>query len=459
MGRLNQKKCSLSRLFARYLLTVAASLLGTLVVSILLLQGMLCSGLLLPANTAETQLHDYGEQLQSGTLQPIDLPFYYRWAILNMSGEPETYSPLPAKRQQQLLEAVETEQTVISDFPFSQYHRLFLLPGDRLCIIQYDFSTPYTVPWMQKFLPDGQICILLLYIILSLLVILFWTKRYARRLGHDAEALTAAARAIQEQQLDTSFTQNTCVCEFDETLQAMDLLRHSLSASLHEQWELEQQRAQEIAALTHDLKTPLTVISGNSELLAESELRPDQQPCVDAIGRNAEKMAHYLDQLRTISSQQYTIAQKEPVSLSQLFGQWVTLGEELCAPKAIRFISAAPPHRNGSLELESVCRAVQNLLENAVRYTPEGGEIHLSAAIAQGVLQITVQDSGPGFTKEALIHGCDLFYTENSSRQSNGNTGMGLYYAQCVASRHQGSVTLTNTDTGASVTMLLRITE
>ncbi len=102
---------------------------------------------------------------------------------------------------------------------------------------------------------------------------------------------------------------------------------------------------------------------------------------------------------------------------------------------------------------------MQNLLDNAIRYTPEGGEIHLSANVEHPVLQITVQDSGPGFTKEALAHCCELFYTENSSRQANGNIGMGLYYVQRVAERHHGSVTVSNTDFGGAVTIQLYITE
>lgn len=459
MGRLNKKKCSLSQLFFQYLLTVAGSLFCTLVFGILLLLVMLYSGLLLPANTAETQLPHYEAGLQAGELQPAELPFYYRWALFDQVGIMGDHSPLSVQKQQQLLKAVQNRQTVISSFPFSQYHRFILLPEGQLCVIQYDFSTPYTIRWMRAFLPDWQLCLLLLELILSLLVIFFWTKHYAHRLGQDAEALTAAAQAIKDQRLDEVFDQGTCVCEFDETLKAMELLRISLSASLHDQWKLEQQRVQEIAALTHDLKTPLTVISGNSELLAELDLSPEQQTCVDAIQRNSEKMTLYLNQLRAINTQQNTIMRKETVSVSRLFEDWVSMGNELCTPKKIRLVSSEVPHGLCHLDSQSVCRAVQNLLDNAIRYTPEGGEIHLSANVEHSVLQITVQDSGPGFTKEALAHCCELFYTENSSRQANGNIGMGLYYVQRVAERHHGSVTVSNTDFGGAVTIQLYITE
>lgn len=453
-----KRECTLTTLFWHYLLAVGGSLICILVLTGCVFWILLVSGVVLPADTAESQVWDLETALSDGTLTPAEVPYYFRWAQLDENSQILEHSDLSHRRQAQIQKAAEDQAAMTSGFPYGQYYRFVRLPDGSQCVLQYDFSMPYATEWMQRHLPDLQILMLLLMLLLDVLATLFWTKQYARMLRNDAAALTDATQAIMERQLDIPFRNDTHVCEFGRTLQAMDLLRSSLAGSLREQWTMEQQRVQEITALTHDLKTPLTVISGNSELLAEEELSEEQRKSVDAILRNARRMESYLGQLRSVVVQQDQSAERVVVNLQELFAEWVHMGEELCSPKQIRFRAAEPPSMECSMEVESVHRAVLNILDNAVRYTPDGGEIVLSASKEESFLSIVVQDSGPGFSQEAIAHGCECFYTDNSSRQGEGHMGMGLYFAQCVAKKHHGAVTISNTKSGGVVVLRLKIT-
>ncbi len=458
--QLSNKKITLTQLFWHYLLTVGVSAMGLLALVVIWAVVMLSVGLVLPANTAERQVQVVESGLMSGALAPAEVPPYYRWACIDRGGEVTDHSlGLSARRQAQMEAAAEDGSMMASDFPYSQYHRFAPMPDGRLCVLQYDYSAPYTQPWMQQYLPEFQTLTLMLFGLALVLMIVFWTKHYARKLRGDAMALTAATKAIAEQRLDVPFENHTNVREFGELLQAMDVLRSDLSASLHQQWSMEQQRTREIAALTHDLKTPLTVISGNSELLAEEELEDGQRRSVEAILRNAQRMESCLNQLRLVVRQQEQPSRRENTALEELFAEWVTMGEELCGAKEIPLLLSEAPRCTCRLDVQGVTRAVQNLLDNAVRYTPQGGEIRLSAWVEDSQLNIVVEDGGPGFTEEALTHGCDAFFTENRSRQGAEHMGMGLYNVQCVAQRHQGTVTLSNGKTGGVVTLQLKLTE
>ncbi len=456
---LKRKGWTLTRIFWNYLLSVGLSLAGVMVLIVCMFLGLLGTGVLLPANTAEQNIDALERALTTGTLAPEEIPFYYRWACLDDRGEITTHSELSQRRQEQLCEAVSENKTVVSALLFSQYHRILVCPDGTRCVVQYDFSIPYAVPWMRRWLPEYQLLMLLEILLGVVLAIVFWTRRYARKLNQDAMALNAATRAILEQRLDVPFSDQTNVREFGETLEAMDLLRSGLSDALHEQWNMERIRAQEISALAHDLKTPLTVIGGNGELLAEENLSEEQRKSVEAILRNVERMRSYLNQLRLVAAQQNRPVSRRPVGLSDLFVEWIAMGEELCAEKSIRFSAVPPPAAVCAVEVESVSRAVQNLLENAVRYTPEGQTVSLSAEVKGTILRMVVRDSGPGFTEAALAHGCEAFYTEDQSRGGTGHMGMGLYSAQCVARRHGGTLTLSNGENGGVVTLELRLTD
>lgn len=110
--------------------------------------------------------------------------------------------------------------------------------------------------------------------------------------GADGETrkLTKASAAIAAQRPEEIEVSGAKVREFAETLRAMQTMGSQLTASLQSQWKLEQQRAEQTAALAHDLKTPLAIITGNADLLAEDEnLTEAQKAQIAAMQRAAKK--------------------------------------------------------------------------------------------------------------------------------------------------------------------------
>ena len=89
------------------------------------------------------------------------------------------------------------------------------------------------------------------------------------------------------------------VREYDEALNALQLMGQELTGSLQKQWSMEQKQREQIIQLSHELKTPLAVIEGNADLLAEDEaLTPEQREQVEAILRGTEQTRTYLLKIR-----------------------------------------------------------------------------------------------------------------------------------------------------------------
>ena len=131
------------------------------------------------------------------------------------------------------------------------------------------------------------------------------------------------------------------------------------------------------------------------------------------------------------------------------------MGQSLCTVKRIDFVSGPVPDSEVEVYRASLDRAVVNLLDNAVRYTPAGGQIFLSVTAEKDAVAIAVEDTGPGFSAEALAKGGQAFFTSDASRPQEGHLGLGLFFVRQTARRHGGTLELANTGRGARVVLTL----
>lgn len=439
-------------MFWRYLLTTGAVILALAVLWWLGMSILIQMQFVYPASTAADGVDDLVYELEAGAITPEEIPYYYRWAVFDRSRQVVDPGNMN-RRQLSYAESALAGDSIRYGIFYAQYHRMVELPTGETCVVQYDYSMPYGLESLQTHLPEFQTCAILVLLGSWLLTGILLTKHFAGLLRRDAALLTTAAQTIARQRLDTPLEGRARVREFGQTLTAMEQLRVSLAQSLESQWAMEQQRQLELAALTHDLKTPLTVISGNAELLQEDQLEPAQQEMVDAILRSAVRLQEYTAQLRAMTLPDAAPEAKESVTLDALAESWKEIGQSLCAGKQIDFVCDPVPAVEAEVYRASLDRAVSNLLDNAARYTPPGGQISLAVSAEQNSIAIAVEDTGPGFSAEALAKGGEAFFTSNASRPQEGHLGLGLFFARQTARRHGGTLELANTGRGAKVTL------
>ena len=445
----------LQTLFARYLLTTCLTMAVLALLWWTAFMAAMNRGWVLPAYTAAAQAEALAQRIgNTGVLEPDSVPHYIRWAVFSREGELTAHAAMKLSRLEQIRRAA-SEGRLKQGLLYTQYHRLVPMGGGGMAVLQYDYAVPYQSARLAACLPDFQS--LMLVVLAGLLggAAALHTRRYARLLREDAQRLTQASQAIVSRSLQTPISIGTHAAELEEALRAMEALRLSLAESLERQFVLEQERRREIASLAHDLKTPLAVISGSAELLEEDGLPDGPAQRVRAIERAAERMQACLNQLQALSAQMDDGEERmQMVNLATLAEALNAQGAGLCAARRVRFIPSGLPQGEGRLEREAVTRAALNLLDNAARYAGPDGRVALSLAAEDGLLSLTVRDSGPGFSAEALRLAGRAFYTEEKHRSSGGHAGMGLCYAAQTALRHGGVLTLQN-DSGAVARMTL----
>ena len=430
-----RKLTSLRSVLLRYLLLCGGGCALILVLWWVIFMQLINIGFLLPAVASAQACADARETVASMTADTFDslqISDLCRWAVV------QNDTVLQTNMDDRHLKIALNAFHGGSGNPGYQYD--VKMADGSFCLLQYDYATPYADPALRDTLPDFQTC----YFVLLAALILVWlgwqTHCTVRAFAAETARLNAAVDAIAARQLEQIDTDGVRIREFAATLQALQTMGRELTDSLQSQWRMEQQRAEQIAALAHDLKTPLTVIQGNADLLAEDALSADQQTQVEAILRGTERARHYLAALRTAGAAPAVQTSLASHALTERLAQ---TARALCAPAGIHFILQEEWQGTIRAAENDLLRAAENLLDNAAAHTPRGGTVTLTVAKENNSFILRVTDTGPGFTPEALAKAGEMLYTD-AARSDASHQGLGLYFAKKVAQFHGGTLVLSN---------------
>lgn len=429
-----RKLTSLRSVLLRYLLLCGGGCALILVLWWVIFMQLINIGFLLPAVASAQACADARETVASMTADTFDslqISDLCRWAVV------QNDTVLQTNMDDRHL------KIAINAFHGSGnlgYQYDVKMADGSFCLLQYDYATPYADPALRDTLPDFQTCYILLLAVLILVWLGWQTHCTVRTFAAETSRLNAAVDAIAARQLEQIDTDGVRIREFAATLQALQTMGRELTDSLQSQWRMEQQRTEQIAALAHDLKTPLTVIQGNADLLAEDALSADQQTQVEAILRGTERARHYLAALRTAGAAPAVQTSLASHALTERLAQ---TARALCAPAGIHFILQEEWQGTIRAAENDLLRAAENLLDNAAAHTPRGGTVTLTVAKENNSFILRVTDTGPGFTPEALAKAGEMLYTD-AARSDALHQGLGLYFAKKVAQFHGGTLVLSN---------------
>lgn len=439
-----RKLTSLRSVLLRYLLLCGGGCALILVLWWVIFMQLINIGFLLPAVASAQACSEARETVAAVTAETFDsnqISDLCRWAVVQDGTVLQTNMTA-----RQLKIALNDFHGGSGNLGYTQYQYDVKMADGSFCLLQYDYATPYADPALRDTLPDFQTC----YFVLLAALILVWlgwqTHCTVRVFAAETACLDRAVDAIAAQQPERIDADGAHLREFSATLHAMQTMGRELTDSLQSQWRMEQQRAEQIAALTHDLKTPLSIIQGNADLLAEDALSADQQTQVEAILRGTDRAQQYLAALRTACAPPAT---RETFPSHTLVNELAETARALCAPAGVQLILNEQWQGTLCAAQCDLLRAAENLLDNAVRYTPRGGTVTLLVTKEKQDFILRVTDTGPGFTAEALARAGELLYTE-AARSDTAHQGFGLYFARRVALSHNGTLRLSNTPGGCA---------
>ena len=221
---------------------------------------------------------------------------------------------------------------------------------------------------------------------------------------------------------------------------------YRLSETLEQVRQLHRSKTDFFANVSHDLRTPLQLIVGPLEELAANRNAPGETTeAVDVMLRNARRLLYLIDQLLLVSRADAGPSQlrRAPIDPAALTSQ-VAEAFSLAAREKGIALTVEGPEQGTTAHLDPgwLNAALSNLMGNALRHTPEGGQIILRHADLDGALHLEVQDNGPGIPKERQADIFDRFAQANDSSGQRGSLGLGLAIVREAARLHGGEAKL-----------------
>ena len=206
-----------------------------------------------------------------------------------------------------------------------------------------------------------------------------------------------------------------------------------------------------VADASHELRTPLAVLRGETEVaLTKTRTIDEYQRSLSLIRDEAERLSRIVEDLFILAHRPVDAPAallKEPLSLNEVVRDCARAAQVLAARKGVRLKTQNDPVSivlNGDKELLN--RTVLNLLDNAVKYTPSGGEVSIALARQNGNALIVVRDTGIGIPQVDQPHIFDRFYRVDKARsRALGGAGLGLSIVQWIVDAHEGRIKVQST--------------
>ena len=273
----------------------------------------------------------------------------------------------------------------------------------------------------------------------------------ARSLTHPIRDLTEATSAIANGKLGAQ----VAVRSHDEMGQLASSFNR-MSSDLARSTEMRRQMTADVA---HDLRTPLSLLLGYTEALHDGKFRGSQQTYA-VMHDAAQQLQHLVEDLNTLALADAGELKlmRQPVAPQALLERTVrAFAARAQAQQVALAVESGSDAPLVDVDPDRIFQVLANLVANALRYTPAGGKVSLSARPQDAGVAMCVQDTGSGIAPEHLPYVFDRFYRADQARHGqSGEAGLGLAIARSIVESHGGTISVQSTPgQGAAFTIWL----
>ncbi|MBM7107777.1 Alkaline phosphatase synthesis sensor protein PhoR [Brevibacillus laterosporus] len=270
------------------------------------------------------------------------------------------------------------------------------------------------------------------------------------------EIINASSRITNNEldfSIDTSYDN-----EMGLALKAFENMRSTLEDSLKAQWSMTEQRKDMILALTHDIKTPITIICGHLELLTGSfsDITEEQkEKSLKTLVTHADRVKRLIQELNEVwdlERPEFVLHKKE-VRLTDFLIDIEDKFMYLCKQKEVIFsiIHSFDAECRASFDSFRVGEVIENIVSNAIKHTSTGDSIRLEVFFINRSLTFIVTDSGVGFAEQELAVIFTKYRKGNNSGIHKSSAGLGLYICKLIVEKHEGTIKAYNHSEGGAV--------
>ena len=441
-------KKSLRYLISKYAIIELVYTLFIIVLFYVGLNVLLNVGVVYPANYADIQSEKVEAGFQTEDWTQDEIPYYYDFLYLKDGKIIE--NTIDKKYDDLVKEAIKNGKATSDEVIGSNIFKAYTI-GNRQLVIRYRVNVIFTNEKLYRLFENFECGYIVLILIIWFLGFALFLIRSSNILKREIHKIAMANDNISRMDLDYE-REYSKYKEIDGVLVSIDVLAKNLKKSLGEQWDMQVKQKELVEQLTHDIRTPITLIKGNLELLKEENPGLSSDRFAD-ISNGIDRLEKYIDKLKKFS---YTMEGKKDVVSNEVILYWIEIMSGICRLNGLNLEVIKSECSNIKLDKEEVAVALQNIVTNAVEYSKKGSKITVEFKDEPEEFILTVRDEGTGFNKDLLPLLTEKFISGKVKDKSNKH-GLGLWVVKNIVVANKGNLYLKNytgVTAGAEVKMV-----
>ena len=396
---------------------------------------LLNTGVVYPANYADIQSEkvEAGFQTEDWTL--AEIPYYYDFLYLKDGKIIE--NTIDKKYDDLVQEAIKNGRAISGEIIGSNIFKAYTR-GNRQLVIRYRVNVIFANEKLYKIFENfewGYIVFILMIWFFGFALLLIRSSNILKR---EIYKIAMANDNISQMNLDYE-REHSKYKEIDGVLRSIDVLAENLKKSLGEQWDMQVKQKELVEQLTHDIRTPITLIKGNLELLKEEHPGLSSDRFAD-ISNGIDRLEKYIDKLKKFS---YAMEGKKDVVSNKVILYWIEIMSWICRLNGLNLEVIKSESSNIKLDKEEVAVALQNIVTNAVEYSKKGSKIMVAFKDEPSEFILTVRDEGMGFDKDLLPLLTEKFISGKVKDKCDKH-GLGLWGVKNIVVANNGNLYLKN---------------
>lgn len=244
--------------------------------------------------------------------------------------------------------------------------------------------------------------------------------------------------------------------EMGRLCSSFELMRKALLENNQEMWRQMEERKRLNAAFSHDLRTPLTVLKGHTDMMLkyipQGEMSQEKLlETVATLSNQISRLENYTEAMNGLQRLEDIQIVRKELPFADFVSSLNSTADILCMGKQVNVITGGV-YRYINIDIEIAMQVCENVISNAMRYATDC--ININVNLIEEKLTIAVADDGSGFSKEDLEKATHPFYRANKDNYNsitNPHFGLGLNICKILTKRHGGDIVLDNNDSGSAV--------
>lgn len=441
-------KKSLTYLISKFAILELFFLLFMILFSYVLLYVLINNRVVYPANYAEMNSDTVKYEFLKENWEIDKIPFFYEYQLRD-NGE-IIQNTIDERYNQKISEALQKGKSSKDQIIGSDVFKAFK-NGNKDLIIKYKISAIPSNPNVYKIIRNFELIFFISMFCLWLIGFIYLISNLTRKLRSEIRKISKANYNIEKLQLEFEIEHSDYI-EISGVLDSIDRMARSLKESLEKQWNMQMTQKEMIESINHDVRTPITLIKGNIELLKEDQEYVLER-AEDALN-GVERLESFLKKLNEFSD---LMESPNEVVSKEVLDYWLKIVNSICKLKGFSISILSYDASNIKLDKNAISIAIQNLVNNAIENSPVGSTIFIGFYDYIDDYTIVIRDQGDGFNNDILYDVREKFVS--TKMYDNNIHGLGLSIVEKILETSKGQLLLNNyydQGNGAEVKMVFK---